>query len=397
MGRKRRGGEGPSTPGRATNQAVSLREESSGRTRVDGVSLLRVKHLQRMAAWAGAEAGVGPVGALLGRRLAANAEAAGVPLGASTFLCQRCETILKPGFNCTVRIRSKRNKTKRRNKSNCCQNSVAYACHFCGDQNLILCSGKGVINDLLSSRKQATIDSTRRSFRGNKSNTRIQKMKEVPEHSQATILQVDPSSRLIQSTSERVVEAESLKLNLPTDCIIEEGAILSSVQPSQSAVSTCEEGSIRKLVLENANDEHMHEAEADDSRNSSKIRNSSKKIEICEASVTPESEFMAGSKFVTPQKNKMMDSANPINRRSTGDKKGEASSSVPGKSVRSSSKSVPNDSRNNSNSATSDAAQVSSSRKRARKGWTTLKQIAEKDELDRKEKMGNFVIPFFMQ
>jgi hypothetical protein len=26
-----------------------------------------------------------------------------------------------------------------------------------------------------------------------------------------------------------------------------------------------------------------------------------------------------------------------------------------------------------------------------------LKQIAEKDELERKEKMGNFVIPFFMQ
>ncbi|KAF0911967.1 hypothetical protein E2562_012778 [Oryza meyeriana var. granulata] len=73
---------------RTGSQAVSLREESSGKTRADAASLLRVQHLQRLAAWAGGKAGVGPVGALLGRRLAANAEAAGIPLGASTFQCQ---------------------------------------------------------------------------------------------------------------------------------------------------------------------------------------------------------------------------------------------------------------------------------------------------------------------
>jgi hypothetical protein len=69
---------------------VSLREESSGKTtRVDEASVLRVKHLQQLAAWTGAEAGVGPVGALLGRRLAASAEVARVPIGPATFLCQR--------------------------------------------------------------------------------------------------------------------------------------------------------------------------------------------------------------------------------------------------------------------------------------------------------------------
>jgi hypothetical protein len=76
--------------GRTGNQAVSLREESSGKTtRVDESIVLRVKHLQRLAAWAGAEAGVGPIGALLGRGLAASAEVAGVPVGAATFLCKR--------------------------------------------------------------------------------------------------------------------------------------------------------------------------------------------------------------------------------------------------------------------------------------------------------------------
>lgn len=89
MGKKICSAEGTSTPARSINQAVSLREETSGRTRVDDASLLRVQHLQRLAAWAGAEAGVGRIGALLGCRHAASAEAAGVPLDAATFLCQR--------------------------------------------------------------------------------------------------------------------------------------------------------------------------------------------------------------------------------------------------------------------------------------------------------------------
>jgi hypothetical protein len=90
MGGKRRGGEPYLTAGRTGNQAVSLREESSGKTtRVDEASVLRVKHLQQLAAWTGAEAGVGPVGALLGRRLAASAEVSRVPIGPATFLCQR--------------------------------------------------------------------------------------------------------------------------------------------------------------------------------------------------------------------------------------------------------------------------------------------------------------------
>lgn len=95
MGKKRGGhGHAPAAPPRAGNQAVSLREESSGKTRADAASLLRVQHLQRLAAWAGGEAGAGPLGALLGRRLAANAEAAGIPLAASTFLCQRSGSLL---------------------------------------------------------------------------------------------------------------------------------------------------------------------------------------------------------------------------------------------------------------------------------------------------------------
>ncbi|PUZ56363.1 hypothetical protein GQ55_5G290300 [Panicum hallii var. hallii] len=388
MGKKN---SGASTPARAANQAVSLREETSGRTRVDEGSLLRVKHLQRLAAWAGAEAGVGPVGALLGRRLAASAEAAGVPLGAATFLCQRCETVLKPGFNCTVRIRNKRNKAKRRKKSNCCQNSVSYACHFCGDQNLILGSGKGVVKSLLPSREHATMDSSRGIWRGNSSNTRTRDMKTVLEHSQAASLQVDSPSELRQSTSERGEHGERLKCNLPLIDSKMEGVVVPTAKSGHLAASTPEEGSIQ--VIENTNDEHMHETEPISCEN----------VKICEANATSQAELPVAATFVTPQKKKLTEvtgtkhSAELLKAGSKTGKKGENPGSFTGNTLSSSSKSAPNDSRKNSKCASSDSALVSgSSRKRARKGWTTLKQIAEKDELERKERMDNFVIPFFM-
>jgi hypothetical protein len=46
MGKNNNSASGTSTPARASNQAMSIREETSGTTRVDEASLLRVKHLQ---------------------------------------------------------------------------------------------------------------------------------------------------------------------------------------------------------------------------------------------------------------------------------------------------------------------------------------------------------------
>lgn len=274
----------------------------------------------------------------------------------------RCETILKPGFNCTVRIRNKRNKAKRWKKSNYCQNSVSYACHFCGDQNLILGSGKGVVKGLLPSREHATMDSSHRIMRRNNSTTRIHDMKEVLEHSLAAILQVESPSLLRQSTSKSDEHGKRLKCNLP----IEGG------------------------VLENTIDDQTHETDPI----------SSEKVKILEA--TSQAELTVESTFVTPLKKKPMlvtvpkDSAGPFKTGSSMSKKGNNSGSV-NATFSGSSRSAPDETRN-AKYAARDSSQLSgTSRKRARKGWTTLKQIAEKDELERKEKMGNFVIPFFMQ
>ncbi|KAI4974068.1 hypothetical protein ZWY2020_042152 [Hordeum vulgare] len=194
---KQPGNTGPSSASRSANQAVSLREETSGKAQVDVPSLLRVQHLQRLGAWASGEAGVGSIGALLGYRLATNAEAAGIPIGASTFVCQRCESILQPGFNCTIRIKNNKKKAKRRKKSNPGQNSVVYACHFCGDQNLIRGSGKGFVKGLLSSRKPVSV-----MLKGDNISVPTVTAKNATEHSVTAGSQLEPS-RLKTSTLEK--------------------------------------------------------------------------------------------------------------------------------------------------------------------------------------------------
>ncbi|KAF6992398.1 hypothetical protein CFC21_009394 [Triticum aestivum] len=379
---KKPGSAGPCSASRPMNQAVSLREETSGKTQADKPSLLRVQHLQRLGAWASGEAGVGSIGALLGRRFATDAEAAGIPIDASTFLCQRCESILQPGFNCTIRIKNNKKKAKRRKKSNPGQNSVVYACHFCGDQNLIRGSGKGIVKGLLSSRKPV---STMLKAENVNMPTVITTKKGI-EHSVTAASQLE-SSRLKISILEKDKQGNGPKSNLPEDYKVEKGAVFSMVDRGQLAAA--HKDILQKIGVESTHDKCVNGIEPAASKNTS----------ACEHDVTSQAEFLAGSNFVTPQKNKLAEvtapiaSAEALKTRSTLNNKAQNCGSAAGKAPGSYSKSA-----SNTKSAPGGSTQpAGSSRKRARKGWTTLKQIAEKDELERKEKMDNFVIPFFMQ
>ncbi|XP_029125218.1 uncharacterized protein LOC109789092 [Cajanus cajan] len=55
----------------------------------------------------------------------------------NTRLLYRCETVLQPGFNSTVRIEKNKSKVrhKRKKTDNITQNNVVYKCHFCLHQN----------------------------------------------------------------------------------------------------------------------------------------------------------------------------------------------------------------------------------------------------------------------
>lgn len=88
-------GKKKSSTGRGNLQqpssSVTLREESIGKkqSNVNAKSMLKLDHLKCLATWASAEASIPSLGALFGHRLAATAEALGVPSDPLPFSCQR--------------------------------------------------------------------------------------------------------------------------------------------------------------------------------------------------------------------------------------------------------------------------------------------------------------------
>ncbi|GAA0149053.1 hypothetical protein LIER_36857 [Lithospermum erythrorhizon] len=125
---------------------LSLREEAAGRKKqnVHKSVMLKLDHLKNVASWASTEACIPPLAAFFGQRLAASAEALVVPPDPSLFYCQWCESILRPGYNCTVRIEKNHSKIRRHKKSSIpSQNNVSYKCHFCAYRNLIRGTPKG--------------------------------------------------------------------------------------------------------------------------------------------------------------------------------------------------------------------------------------------------------------
>lgn len=87
MGKKKKASKGNVAIGNPIFHSLTLREEKIGKQEVNVSSMLKMEHLQNLATWASGEGSVPCLAALFGRSLAANAEAAGVPLDRSLFAC----------------------------------------------------------------------------------------------------------------------------------------------------------------------------------------------------------------------------------------------------------------------------------------------------------------------
>ncbi|KAJ4712067.1 RNAse P, Rpr2/Rpp21 subunit [Melia azedarach] len=136
-----------------SHKPLSLREEKAGKKQTNMVNVkskLKLKHFQNLAVWASGEASVPSLAALFGHRLASANEALGLQPDPSLFSCQRCETILQPGFNCTIRIEKNQVNARRRCKKRktSTQNTVVYKCHFCSHRNLKRGSPKGHMKEI---------------------------------------------------------------------------------------------------------------------------------------------------------------------------------------------------------------------------------------------------------
>ncbi|KAJ9703111.1 hypothetical protein PVL29_004751 [Vitis rotundifolia] len=158
---KRKGSGLPS----ASHTSITLREENSGRKQnkakggekggsTNMKSMLKLQHLKSLAMWASQEASIPSLGAFFGHRLMT----CGVP-DQSLFPCQRCETILQPGQNCTVRIEPSRARAQHGTKKSYAstQNNVIYWCHFCSHHNVKRGTPKGHMKEICPKVKPSSV------------------------------------------------------------------------------------------------------------------------------------------------------------------------------------------------------------------------------------------------
>ncbi|KNA21902.1 hypothetical protein SOVF_038900 isoform A [Spinacia oleracea] len=80
-----------------------------------------------------------------------------ISASASYSATSRCETILQPGLNCTIRIEKNRAKNHRRSKTKTpTQNNVVYTCQFCLHRNLKRGTPKGYMRELTPSKPKSS-------------------------------------------------------------------------------------------------------------------------------------------------------------------------------------------------------------------------------------------------
>ncbi|EEF32658.1 conserved hypothetical protein [Ricinus communis] len=149
----------PDTP-TPSHKSISLRQETTGRIQTKGASVrnpksfLKLEHLQNLSVWASREASIPSLSAFFGRQFAAAGEALGLLPDHALIPCQRCETLLQPGLNCTVRIVKTLAKSRRRHKkpNTSMQSNVVYNCHFCSHRNLKRGCAKGYMKEIWPSK-----------------------------------------------------------------------------------------------------------------------------------------------------------------------------------------------------------------------------------------------------
>ncbi|XP_027333283.1 uncharacterized protein LOC113848094 [Abrus precatorius] len=164
MGKKREGKNLESV----SRTPISLREEATGKIQskaaINNKSNLRFHHLKNLTLWASTtHSPIPSLAAFYAHQFAAFGEATGVPPDPSFITCQRCETVLQPGFNSTVRIEKNKSKARHKRKKfgTINQNYVVYKCLFCFHQNLRRGTPKGYLKEISPSKdRKSLLEST---------------------------------------------------------------------------------------------------------------------------------------------------------------------------------------------------------------------------------------------
>ncbi|XP_071730721.1 uncharacterized protein [Rutidosis leptorrhynchoides] len=138
MGKKGSSSKKAPTASGGSQMSVTMREASTGKKRMNTKSSLKLQHIKNLAVWASHDAAIPSLGAFFGHHLAASSEALATPVDPSLFTCQRCESVLHPGYNCTIRIEKNKKSVQRKGKkiTHYPQNNIVNTCHFCSHRNI---------------------------------------------------------------------------------------------------------------------------------------------------------------------------------------------------------------------------------------------------------------------
>ncbi|XP_042484914.1 uncharacterized protein LOC122065177 isoform X1 [Macadamia integrifolia] len=375
---KREGNRRGQTPSSSVHQGMlTLREESGGRKQTKGgsnnvKSILKKQHLQNLSLWAGGEVSIPSMGALFGHRLADCAEAMGTPVDPSLFLCQRCETILQPGYNCTIRIEKNRARVRRRHKklNNPTQNNVVYTCHFCSQRNLKKGTPKGHMKEICVSRPRPASE--------------LERVNSAPQES--TILEKGIEGKEGNNNIEESISLEKTSISGSESGNLKKGApkghmkeICVSRPKPASELERVSSAPLESTILEKGVERKQGNNNVEESISLEKTSISGSKSGSPEAFLATHEQIALENIPITPlvKTSRSLLEGKGKKRK----KKGPGSNQAGGSEC---------------NSATADTeGAASGSSKRRRKSWTTLKEIVEHSQLENNHKITNLSIPFF--
>ncbi|XP_015170306.1 uncharacterized protein [Solanum tuberosum] len=348
--------------------SITLREESGVKkkqTHVNAKSMLKLEHIKDIATWASGEGSIPSLGAFFGQRLAVAAESLGVPPDPSLFTCQRCESILQAGYNCTTRIEKNKRKARKKLKTSGIppKNSVVYECHFCSHRNLKRGTPRGYMKSLNPAKpKTLTVD---------------------PAKSATRKAKVDPTESAMQRSEHLgtlVASIDKAKVD-PTESIMHKSEHL------DTSVASTDKASVDPTKSAKQKSEHLDTSVASiDKARVDTTESATQKSEQFDALGGSTTDVIVSSELVG--EDAMAGPATPLStvtvtslldskkrkRNRTGSKKKE-----------------PQD----GSSMTDAEKTVSTSSKRKKTSWTSLKEIAE-SQSSNSRKFFNISVPFIL-
>lgn len=354
---KRKGNtkKGASNPTSGPQDSITIRQEITGKfkPKVSNNVKTYLNHLENLATWASGKASIPSLAAFFGQRLATAAESLAVAPDASLFTCQRCETILQPGSNCSIRIEKNNAKRRRRQKkcSNSRQNNVAYYCHHCSCRNIKRGTPKGhmkVLYDAAFERRVKPVD------------VKDGKECETSAVERPTeILTIDapkiPDASAIPPPTGDITALDNPAIQLQTKGILN---INSPATPSTLSVTTLLKSQKREMTT--LSEKHIgHDIRTDEEKKTGAVP-------TVDAPATPSTS--TGVTLLDSKKRKR-------NKPSSKNQTEPRSCSAP--------------------TADGDRSEGTSKRNRKRKSWTSLKEVARTNEQSGKQKnMAELAIPF---